>query len=290
MIVSPVHPSLSRARPPIWPVYVALFVAFWLVQLATVALVRAVAASRAGAHVERLAAEGLGFAYSAAGVMSAALVSASVFALVAVAGAWLTQRRLVAPLRLGRSTATRGGVVGALVGITGLSLATGAAAELLGLGRGGSMEQIALALSGLTPSRVPLALASIALLPGAAEEMFFRGLMQTGLAARWGRWPGIVLTAAAFGLMHLDPLQGSLAALAGLFLGWVSERFESIRPAMAAHAANNALFVALSSWSAAHEMSRAAEVVAMGAGTVALAGALAFLRSRHALRASRCAS
>lgn len=152
------------------------------------------------------------------------------------------------------------------------------------------MEQIALVLSELTPDRMPLAVASIALLPGAAEEMFFRGLMQTSMAARWGRWPAVLITAAAFGLVHVNPLQGSLAALAGLYLGWIVERFESVRPAMAAHAANNALFVALGSWASARGASRAAQVLVMGAGFAALAGAVAFLRSGRALRASRCAS
>jgi membrane protease YdiL (CAAX protease family) len=161
--------------------------------------------------------------------------------------------------------------------MVGLSLTSGTALELLGLRGGhGTMDQIARALSSAGPSRLPLYLAAIAIAPAIAEETFFRGLLQTRLVARWGRWPGIALSATAFGFIHLDPVQGSVAFLAGLFLGWLAERFESIRPSIAAHATNNALFVALAPWASA-SASRRMEFALATAGWLALVASIAFV-------------
>jgi membrane protease YdiL (CAAX protease family) len=216
------------------------------------------------------------------GVMGAALVSSSVFALVAAAGAWLTERSVVAPLRLGRSRATPGGVAAAVVGTVGLSVFLGEAAELLGLGNAGKLGQIASALAQLPPAQVLLAFGSLAVLPAVAEEALFRGLLQTRLVASWGRWPGIAASAAAFGIMHFDPVQGTVAFAAGLFLGWVAERLGGIRPTIAAHLANNALSVAVLCF-VGSAASRAA-AVQMVAGGAALVGSIALLRSPRAVR------
>lgn len=56
------------------------------------------------------------------------------------------------------------------------------------------------------------------------EELFFRGVMDAGLRARWGSLPALLVSSAAFGLMHWnnrsDPGQAAiyvgLATLAGL--------------------------------------------------------------------------
>jgi membrane protease YdiL (CAAX protease family) len=167
--------------------------------------------------------------------------------------------------------------------MAGLSLASGTATELLGLRGEGTMDEIARAITSVGPSRLPLIVAAIAIAPAIAEETFFRGLLLARLAARWGRWPGIALSAVAFGVIHLDPVQGAVAVLAGLYLGWLAERFGSIRPSMAAHATNNAMFVALAPW-AASPASRRVELALAGAGCLALAGAIAFLRSRASSR------
>ena len=80
-----------------------------------------------------------------------------------------------------------------------------------------------------------LALTAGLSLPAFAEEGFFRGLMQGWLREAWGRWPAVVATSAAFGLIHGDRVQGSVAFITGLWLGWITERFGGIRPAIFAH-------------------------------------------------------
>jgi membrane protease YdiL (CAAX protease family) len=279
----------SRGRPSAWPALAAFVVAFLLVQGATLALLIVAAALRAGGDLQRIAQEVQSFALSAPGVAAAALVSATVLAAVAVAAARLDRSSAADALRLRPSRATTGGVAAAVVGMVGLSVASGTALELLGLRGGqGPMEQIARALATAGPSRLPLYVAAIAVAPAIAEETFFRGLLQTRLVARWGRWPGTTLSAIAFGLIHLDPVQGSVAFLAGLFLGWLAERFESIRPSIAAHATNNALFVALAPWALAGA-SRRMEYVLATAGCLALLASIAFLSRDFAQAKSRAA-
>lgn len=79
------------------------------------------------------------------------------------------------------------------------------------------------------------------IVPGFSEELFFRGLLQRSLVAKWGPVAGIGIAAGIFGLVHIDPAQATGAALTGVFLGWVAWRSRSIVPAIAAHTANNAL-------------------------------------------------
>ncbi len=286
----PADASAPRSNVAAWPALVAFGAAFLLVQCAQIVLVFAVGAWRAHRDSSRVGEEALRFALSANGIMAAAAVSASTFAAVALAASRRPPGGRVAALRLGPSRATGSGVAAAVLGMGGLSVALGTASDLLHLRAEGTMEQIANALSNLPPARLPLALAAIAVAPGVAEEIFFRGLLQRRLVARCGRWRGIALSAAGFGLVHLDPLQGSVAAASGFFLGWVGERLDGVRPTIAAHVTNNALFVALAPWTFGPHLSRAASVAWLGAGCVAFASSVAFLRSRHAVRASRCAS
>jgi uncharacterized protein len=91
-----------------------------------------------------------------------------------------------------------------------------------------------------------LAAAIIAGLAPVAEELFFRGYLQTRLRKRWGSVVAIIISAAAFGLFHMDPIQSIFAAAMGLALGYVAERSGSIRPAIAGHVFNNLVAVLIS--------------------------------------------
>ncbi|HXN30349.1 MAG TPA: CPBP family intramembrane glutamic endopeptidase [Polyangiaceae bacterium] len=218
--------------------------------------------------------------------MTAAFVSSAVLASVALVAARLETRDVRARLRLAPTRASAAGLVATIVGMAGLSLASGAAVDLLG-GRGrGAMGAVAHALEQPTPGRLLMAIATIAIAPGAAEETFFRGLVQTSLTSRWGRWPSIPITALGFGLMHFDLIQGLVAFIAGLFLGWVADRFGGIRPSMAAHACNNSAFVVLASFGSAAEGTRGGDLAAIAAGLVSWIGATALIRSRFAVRES----
>jgi membrane protease YdiL (CAAX protease family) len=269
----------------VWPAFVAYAVAFVLVFVATSAVVFAVALSRAHGRLPEVLEAASQFALSAAGIMTAALVSATVLATVTFVSSRLWARDVATILRLGRTPATAAGLAAVVAGMGGLSLAAGAAVDLLGWRRG-TMAAIAHALERPTAARLVAALATIAIAPALAEEGFFRGLIQTRLAARWGRWPAIGATATGFGLFHLDPAQSPVALLAGLFLGWVAERFGGIRPGIFAHAFNNAAFVAIASLAPAVDGTGTGTRWTLVLGSAVFCGSIVVLRSRIALARS----
>ena len=230
-------------RPRAWPALAAYAAAFVGSLAAAALLVGGVARARSGPSEARFAEEIARFTSSVLGLSAVALVDAAVLAGVALAAArW--PRGSAGVLRLGPSTATPVGLAAGVAGTAGLSLACGAACELAGVGRGEVIGIITRALHSAGPSGLVVAFLALSIAPGLAEELFFRGLMQGRLRLAWGRAWGVVVTAAAFGLLHLDLVQGSVAFAVGLYLGALAERFGSIRPSMLAHASNNALFLA----------------------------------------------
>jgi membrane protease YdiL (CAAX protease family) len=66
----------------------------------------------------------------------------------------------------------------------------------------------------------PIDLLIISLFAGVAEELFFRGWLQTVLVARFGLLSGIILASLLFGLAHYLSKEYALYALiTGLYLG-----------------------------------------------------------------------
>ncbi|MEO8089080.1 MAG: CPBP family intramembrane glutamic endopeptidase [Gemmatimonadales bacterium] len=75
-------------------------------------------------------------------------------------------------------------------------------------------------LGPLLAPRSPVSLVFLATLAGLAEEVLFRGVVQTGLARLLPEWAALVLASAGFGLAHfISPAYALLAGLAGLYLG-----------------------------------------------------------------------
>jgi hypothetical protein len=74
-----------------------------------------------------------------------------------------------------------------------------------------------------------------------AEELLFRGLLQTRLIGWLGVWPGILLTALLFGAVHapFSPLFAVVAGIAGLGYGLVFHYSGRLSLAVALHGAVN---------------------------------------------------
>ncbi len=267
------------------PVLVAYLAAFVLTAVASVTLVFCVALARSSRHPSELQSEATAFAFSAPGLMAGAAAGAAVLASVALAAARLQGPRVLARLHLGPTRASPLGTLAVTAGLLGLSTAGGTVADWLGLRGGGMMDEMARALQAPPPARFIAALLAIGVAPGLAEETFFRGFMQPGLVASWGRWPAIVAAAAAFGLIHLDRVQGPVAFVAGLFLGWAVERLGGIRPSILAHVANNAIFLAAAALGSSVQFGPAAQAAGAAGGLLACAGSIAILRSSRAVRA-----
>jgi len=77
-------------------------------------------------------------------------------------------------------------------------------------------------LAGIRGRSLALALLSFALVPGVAEELLCRGLLQRGLEVRYGATAAIVLASLFFGAIHLDPIYSCVAAVLGLYLGGIA--------------------------------------------------------------------
>jgi membrane protease YdiL (CAAX protease family) len=106
----------------------------------------------------------------------------------------------------------------------------------------GTLDTISGAVRGDLVDAVLVGLA-VALAPAVCEELVFRGLLLRAFTHRLGPATGVLLSSMLFGLIHVDPPQAAGALVLGLVLGWVTYRAGSLWPAMAAHAANNALAV-----------------------------------------------
>ncbi len=116
----------------------------------------------------------------------------------------------------------------------------------------------------------------IAALPALLEEGFFRGMVLRPLR-RYGDRFAILMSAALFGLMHLNPVQIPFAFMLGLVIGWLYCVTDSIWLGVAVHFANNAFSVAMdyAGMRLADSQLNAFYVVVMS--TVGVIGAIAFL-------------
>jgi membrane protease YdiL (CAAX protease family) len=86
----------------------------------------------------------------------------------------------------------------------------------------------------------PVLFLLIAGLPGIAEELLFRGYVQSRLAQAWPPFFAIVLSGLMFGAAHLDPMHSVAVVPLGIWLGLISYRCDSLWPAIFGHVANNA--------------------------------------------------
>ncbi len=84
----------------------------------------------------------------------------------------------------------------------------------------------------------------VAVLPALMEEVFFRGVLLSGLQS-FGKWGGILLCGALFALYHQNPAQTLYQFCCGVAFAVVAVRAGSILPTVLAHFFNNALIVVL---------------------------------------------
>jgi uncharacterized protein len=144
-------------------------------------------------------------------------------------------------LRLRRENTTPALVLAAVLGTLALGQVLDSGIALAGLGEYGALAEIRRMLEGQSGLTLVRAVLVIALGAGVAEEVFFRGYMQTRLVKRFRPSTAILITSAAFGLLHFDPLHTPFAFALGIWLGTVTERSGTIIPAIVAHSINNAV-------------------------------------------------
>lgn len=168
-----------------------------------------------------------------------ALVSAAALACVALAVASFADAPLTARLGLGPGRLGAGRIALATLGLVALSHAAESAVTLSGVASPG-LARFDAALEGLGPRDALFPLLALTIGSATGEELFFRGLLQRGIAARAGPAIAIAATALLFGVAHADWAHGAAATLLGIYLGMLAWAAGSIRPAIVAHTLNNA--------------------------------------------------
>ncbi|HAA50201.1 MAG TPA: CPBP family intramembrane metalloprotease domain-containing protein, partial [Planctomycetaceae bacterium] len=89
---------------------------------------------------------------------------------------------------------------------------------------------------------------AVAVTPAVCEEFLFRGFVLSALDHPGRRRLAVVLSALAFGVVHMIPQQVFYATLLGLVLGLMALRTGSIWPGLAFHFTFNGIGVLKERW------------------------------------------
>jgi len=224
-------PPVTR-KPRVWTVFVAYAAAIVVMLILAVAVLLVAIAGTGFAAIE----SAVSSPFSLFGFFLGSFVAMAGTALLS---AWLSPTPWRQRLRLLVVPMPPQAVIVGVIGVLGIGMAVGCLDGLGLVPSSPTLEYIATAMNSLSPLALAVANLAIGILPGTAEELLFRGYIQTRLCARWGMARGITCTALMFGIIHLDLVQGAYAVIVGLFLGYMTERYGSILPAMIAHATNN---------------------------------------------------
>lgn len=84
---------------------------------------------------------------------------------------------------------------------------------------------------------------AVAIVPGIAEELVFRGIIGRGLKARYGLVSGIVLTSILFGIAHVHPVHGFGVIPLGIMFHVLYVTTRSFWAPVLAHFLNNAFSI-----------------------------------------------
>jgi uncharacterized protein len=218
--------------PRVWPVFVAYLIAVLAIILASfVALGLLRAANPDVPDADLL--------LGAGGLIAGALASSTALALTVIL---VSQPVEAAALRLVPGREQGLDLTAAVVGTLAIGQALDSFTMLTGFGREGSMPAIRRALTGVEGGELFAAVIVLGVLAGTAEEVFFRGYMQTRLRAVWRPAAAVGVTSAAFALLHMEWIHAAMAFVLGLYLGALTERMASALPAIVCHVVNNVVF------------------------------------------------
>ena len=190
-------------RPPIWPVFVAYVGAFAAIVVLSVFAIGAVRAMYPDLP-ESAVFESL------PGLLAGGIASSTGLLLTVLLvdrGASLARLRLVP----GRETGPALGVM--VIGMLALAQLLDSLTMLAGLGQHGTMVAIRRALAQAVGPDLFVAVLVIGVLAGSAEEIFFRGYMQTRLGERLPPAAAVLVASTGFGVLHaFDGLTNGLTA------------------------------------------------------------------------------
>jgi membrane protease YdiL (CAAX protease family) len=169
------------------------------------------------------------------------LVAAIVADALVIAGVLAyAQRRQVRAADLGfRRTRTRFLVAAVLIGLSMWYLTAWLVVLIEPPGDVKALE------SFVKSTSLALTLVGLTIFPALAEELVFRGILARSLVHRFGTPAAIAISAAVFGLYHLNPPQIVSTFALGLVLAFLTLRASSIIPAIIVHVLNNTIAIVL---------------------------------------------
>jgi membrane protease YdiL (CAAX protease family) len=148
----------------------------------------------------------------------------------------------------------------------------------------GWFEQLGEVMKGLSSWPWALAILLIGVFPGIGEELWCRAFLGRGLVGRYGFVWGVLFASFFFGLIHLHPVQGAVAALIGLWLHFVYLATRSLWAPILLHFLNNSLAVTVMRFESVQALEASPGAIP---GFVYLTGCVLFLAVAAALYQSR---
>jgi membrane protease YdiL (CAAX protease family) len=128
-------------------------------------------------------------------------------------------------------------------GTLGLSFALDSFAMAFESPYSAAADELGSKLSQARGLSLAAALLGFALVPGIAEELLCRGVVQRGLQAHYRPWKAILLASLFFGALHMNLVHSALASVLGLYLGAIAYYAGSVRASILCHTVNNAAAV-----------------------------------------------
>ena len=184
----------------------------------------------------------------AASLAVAALFASAAFASLALAGAWALRAPVRHTLGLGHVRTDARRTTTLIVGMLGWGVVVSLALAWTGAAEGSALETIDRAIAGAPGRSLPALGIAVAVLPGIAEELLFRGLVLGVLLDRYGVAVAIGVSTALFAATHVDGAHVLGAGALGLYLAGVRIATGSVLVCALCHIANNALAIGLATW------------------------------------------
>ena len=129
------------------------------------------------------------------------------------------------------------GVVGFIVAFIVVSIVGYPIEQYFGV----DLTQQALSNSATVSGLLPLVLLSGVIIAPIAEEIVFRGYFYKAFRDRFKPWYAIVMSAALFSAIHLEPLAAVQLFVIGVVLAYMYEKTDNLMAPIALHMLNNAV-------------------------------------------------
>jgi membrane protease YdiL (CAAX protease family) len=134
--------------------------------------------------------------------------------------------------------------VALVLGAFAMTAAYAVVASALGVAIQGNATDLATGFR-TGPVEIVIAFVLVGIVAPFAEELTFRGIVFPSLKASWGTAPALLVSGAAFGVVHLQPTIALPLALIGMALAAVFLRTRSLWSAIIAHCVYNTVTLAL---------------------------------------------